>query len=798
MRKYNKIAMIMCSFGLFLILTGVTYSFFNYTKTGLANNFNVGNISFTTQNEQTITLNNLFPIDPTEQGIMNDSTKVGTYQISISGNTDYAKGLEYLVSVVDTHLTTSTDKTIPISLNVTANNLGTSEDDYFVEREDKDRTIYKSLVNDAITGDQMIMVGYIKPNTTVGTAEGVNGSITIKAYLDKSKIAISDTYTEPTPTPTLTPTPTPQSSGTYVLNPNMTPQIINDCVDYLTNTMGFPGTTEVVTSYCQGETTAYGTITNDFSLFPASAQEYLIEHNVFIDPNDGNNTPSNSGTNGTTFEWVNGRVVLTTSEWDSISSTGVSFKIKVEANEGIWVEEPLSRNDMDHLMNVFTSSANHTAPYDGRKSSITEINFVRMSEESINAHQDAIDVTRENGEGMVKLWIDGTVLYIASPGKTYLPSGSSGLLMNFTNVTRINFGNIDTSEVTEMPGFFQNDSSLTNIDLHKFDTSHVTNMSAMFMGCTGLTDIDLSYLDTSSILYMSGMFNGCTSLETANVSGLGGDDLINAYMFYGVGSTTLRSVNLSNFNFGNMSGLSGMFNSSDFVNTEEIILRNAKTSNVTSMNAAFANVYHVKTIDLRGIDTSHVTDMTAMFNDCADLENILGLDEFDTSSVTEMAAMFHGTLSLTSINLSNFNTSNVTTMAGMFANNSGLTNLNITSFNTNSLTNMTGMFFGDTGLTTIDLSSFNTSNVTDMSLLFAMAEMGNNSNLTPINNSLTTIKVGNNWSTSNVTTDTNMFYNCTHIVGGSGTVFDSNYINKTYAHVDGGSTNPGYLTLKTS
>ena len=42
---------------------------------------------------------------------------------------------------------------------------------------------------------------------------------------------------------------------------------------------------------------------------------------------------------GTTNEWVNGRTVLTTTEWNSLNSTGITFQIKTESNEGIWVEE---------------------------------------------------------------------------------------------------------------------------------------------------------------------------------------------------------------------------------------------------------------------------------------------------------------------------------------------------------------------------------------------------------------------------------------------------------------------------
>jgi hypothetical protein len=42
-----------------------------------------------------------------------------------------------------------------------------------------------------------------------------------------------------------------------------------------------------------------------------------------------------------------------------------------------------------------------------------------------------------------------------------------------------------------------------------------------------------------------------------------------------------------------------------------------------------------------------------------------------------------------------------------------------------------------------------------------------------------------------------MFSNCTSLVGGQGTAYNSsNPKDKTYAHIDGGPSNPGYFTAK--
>ena len=104
--------------------------------------------------------------------------------------------------------------------------------------------------------------------------------------------------------------------------------------------------------------------------------------------------------------------------------------------------------------------------------------------------------------------------------------------------------------------------------------------------------------------------------------------------------------------------------------------------------------------------------------------------------------------------------------------------------NTSEVTNMGWMFSGCEMLTSLDVSSFNTSKVTFMYQMF--------NNCT----NLRTIYVGSGWSTAAVTSSGYMFNNCTSLVGGQGTTYDANHIDKTYAHIDGGTSNPGYFTDK--
>ena len=40
-----------------------------------------------------------------------------------------------------------------------------------------------------------------------------------------------------------------------------------------------------------------------------------------------------------------------------------------------------------------------------------------------------------------------------------------------------------------------------------------------------------------------------------------------------------------------------------------------------------------------------------------------------------------------------------------------------------------------------------------------------------------------------------MFRSCGSLVGGKGTTYDANHVDKAYAHIDGGTSNPGYFSI---
>jgi surface protein len=178
-----------------------------------------------------------------------------------------------------------------------------------------------------------------------------------------------------------------------------------------------------------------------------------------------------------------------------------------------------------------------------------------------------------------------------------------------------------------------------------------------------------------------------------------------------------------------------------------------------------------------------LTSMYCWFYNCSNLTKIEGIGNLNTAMVTDMTGLFSGCTKLASVDLTGFNTSNVTIMYGMFQQCSSLTTLNVTGFNTAKVEDMRYMFSECSGLKSLDLSSFNVSNVTYMDELFAYCS------------ALTTIYVGSEWLVdSEKTSGPHMFRNCEKLVGGKGTTYDSNHLHVDYAHIDGGTDNPGYFT----
>ena len=394
------------------------------------------------------------------------------------------------------------------------------------------------------------------------------------------------------------------------------------------------------------------------------------------------------------------------------------------------------------------------------------------------------------------------------------PTSTYGWFYDMTNlqtITGIEY--LNTSEVTNMGHMFNGCIELTSLDLSSFNTSKVTHMHQMFQFCYELTSLDLSNFNTAKVTDMHYMLDYCTNLRTIYVGdGWSTAAVTNSTsMFRNCtslvgGQGTTYDANHIDKAYAHIDG--GPSNPGYFTEWKEAYacytpsnttltfyydkLRSSRTGTTYDLNTGNnwpdwytdgTNASVTKVVFDPSFANARPTTTYDWFYYMQNLQSITGISYLNTSEVTSMAYMFCNCSILTSLDVSHFNTSKVTDMRYMFYNCRTLTSLDVSSFNTSKVTNMCALFL-NCKLTSLDLSGFNTSKVTNMRYMFAGG----------LNQQ--TIYVGNDWSTAAVTESSDMFTNCFNLVGGQGTTYDASHVDKAYAHIDGGTSNPGYFTAK--
>ena len=381
---------------LFLILLGFTYAFFNYTRVGSANNIRTGRISFNAIHGTALTLTNYFPMTSLEA----NNANLDEITISISGDTTYTDGEEFEIEFVDVINTISTKK-IPISYIATytptpvepgdpANTIGSSSNTYYTSRG-QDSAVYTLNATGSVEQGVEILIGFIPMGAT-----GIDGTLQVKAYVDSSRIAISDTY----------------PGGTYYdVNENLTEGQVSSCMTILSGL-------NATANFCNGT----GTISHenenidfetalDTGVITDEQKENLVEAGVIHE----------SYTDGTLSTWVNGRTVFTTAEWNELQNAvdPVSFKIRAESNDGTWVANPgsatLSLSPSSGTVSVGNNTtANITTNGDGNLSCET-------SDPTIATCGVTGKVLTISGEGAG----EATITVKEAPGTLFLTQGTT-------------------------------------------------------------------------------------------------------------------------------------------------------------------------------------------------------------------------------------------------------------------------------------------------------------------------------------------------------------------------------------
>ena len=376
-----------------------------------------------------------------------------------------------------------------------------------------------------------------------------------------------------------------------------------------------------------------------------------------------------------------------------------------------------------------------------------------------------------------------TTVIFTEDFKNARPTTCYGWFHNCANLTSIiGLEYLNTSEVTNMSYMFYWCESLKSLDVTKFNTGNVTNMSYMFYDCVSLKSLDVTKFNTANVTDMRCMFFLCRSLTALDVTKFNTEKVTDMSDMFG-SCTSLKSLDVTKFNTGNVTNMLSMFGQCSSLTTLDVTKFN--TEKVRNMGLLFYYCSSLTTLDLSNFNTANVTAMNSMFCGCSSLTTLV-VTNFNTANVTNMMNMFQGCSSLTSLDITNFNTAKVSNMHDMFNGCSSLTSLDITNFNTAKVMVMYDMFNGCTSLTTLDLSAFDTQKVTRMYRMFSGC------------NNLTSILVSDKWNLSHLYSgqdnDYDIFKGCTSLKGEKGTEYDESKTDKVYAHIDGGATDPGYLS----
>ncbi|MBO4372221.1 MAG: BspA family leucine-rich repeat surface protein, partial [Bacteroidales bacterium] len=369
-----------------------------------------------------------------------------------------------------------------------------------------------------------------------------------------------------------------------------------------------------------------------------------------------------------------------------------------------------------------------------------------------------------------------------------------------------------------LESWFEGYSNLTEIEGTEYlNTSKATTMVNMFKGCKNITVLDLSGFNTSGLTFgfcfkdksevqaalddpnfswpnsspcFKGTFSGCSKLQTIYV----GDYWKSSYFF----SNTVK-INDSTSTFYKCEQLIGgagtkYKNGCDLFQIDEgesspgyLTYKSPFDYTDSQGNTPYA-VLKDSTLYLyfNNDKPSNAIGIRALDDNVCKLVTKIVLDKsfknYKLKSCRGLFAFLNNVKTIEGIN-ENLNTENVADFTGMFYNCSNLKYMDLSGLNTAKATNMSVMFYGCYNLPSVDLSGFNTANLKEIDEMFALCQ------------NLKTIYVDSKWNVDNAYAS-DMFDRCEMLYGEKGTECVKGKESGKFARIDGGESNPGYLTLK--
>ena len=425
----------------------------------------------------------------------------------------------------------------------------------------------------------------------------------------------------------------------------------------------------------------------------------------------------------------------------------VETKIEIENKEAIFLPGSEVNIKMKELAGDDTSTS--TNGFDYKNESIVAVKYSSQEPTVSNKEEKNIVSTYDSPYPIYMWYEDCTIYWWSEDSHPSLNEDASYMFYHINSLNNIDgLESFDVSNVKKLSFTLSNTAIDTLSSIKKWNVSSVEDMSGLFFDDINIKSLEgIEGWDISNVINMSEMFSGERNKQMQ-----------------------IESLNE---------------------------LRKWNTSKLENMSSMFACNTKLETLEgLENWDTSNIKNMRRLFDYNLNLKDALAIKNWNTSNVTNLECMFQHTYKLEKIDVSNWNTSNVIYMNHLFGAGyiSLISNLKeikgIENWDTSNVISMESMFVHQVNLEELNLSGWDTSNVKNMKYMFS----GTN---------LKRIYVSEKFNTRNVTNSTEMFARASYysglsetptLVGGNGTNWNENYIDKTYARIDT-EENPGYFTL---
>ena len=210
------------------------------------------------------------------------------------------------------------------------------------------------------------------------------------------------------------------------------------------------------------------------------------------------------------------------------------------------------------------------------------------------------------------------------------------------NIIKLDLSSFDTSNVVDMKHMFSICCLLKEINLSNLKTEQVTDMSYMFNKCLSLEKLELppSFI-TKKVNNMEFMFHMCTKLKKIDFpKSFITNNVTNMSVMFGK-CHSLESLDLRNFVTENVNNMKYMFD--QCINLEKILIdpNKFKTNKVTNMGHMFNECQNLETIDLSQFNIGNVRYLTSTFNGCEKLNNNYDLSRFHIQENVNMPYIFN-------------------------------------------------------------------------------------------------------------------------------------------------------------